>query len=155
MSDSTVQMLLELQQLRFVPTALGNLFHASFLLVKSLSLTSSASNLENSNIKKLMQSTALFHLPHTRLSKSPSTSPECWRSLWDMALLSGSRIAQKYSLQPLNLSTPLSADKWWDLRAETSKVYGLQYMRNHMRPVPFGVVAVFLHPGDSMELLVF
>ena len=39
MSESTIQMLLELQQLRAVPTALGSLFHAYRPLVQTLSLT--------------------------------------------------------------------------------------------------------------------
>ena len=38
MSDSTVQTLLELQQLRAVPTALGSLLHAHHPLVQNLSL---------------------------------------------------------------------------------------------------------------------
>ena len=41
MSESTVQILLELQQLRAVPTALGSLFHAHHALVQNLSLAPS------------------------------------------------------------------------------------------------------------------
>jgi len=41
MSESGVQMPLELQQLRAVPAALGNLFHVHCPLVQNLSLTPS------------------------------------------------------------------------------------------------------------------
>jgi len=39
MFERGIQMLLELQQLRAVPAALGSLFHAHLLLLKNLSLT--------------------------------------------------------------------------------------------------------------------
>lgn len=53
MSESSFQMLLELRQLRALPTALGRLLHAHCLLVQTLSLTPTQTSLD----------TAWYHVP--------------------------------------------------------------------------------------------